>query len=147
MKVIFIGIDGVLNTDSKPCYYGCSLIDQDLVAILKSVVSRTKSEIVLSSTWRLCKENRQTVKIALKKKNLKFIDYTPQLPPKRHQFWINRADEIKAWLKEHPQVKKFAILDENFDAGVGFKENFFQTDSTFGLTEEMAAKIVEHLNA
>jgi len=146
MKVIFLGINGVLNTDKTALRYGQSLIDQDLVKILKKIIIKTKSEIVLSSSWRNDIESRKMIKCCFEKENIDFIDYTPQMQPKKYQFWTNRCEEIKCWLKKHPQVKKFAIIDDNFDAGLGFKENFFQTDSEMGITEDISNKIINFLN-
>lgn len=146
MKIIFLGINGVLNTDKTVLKYGQSLIDKKLIKILKNIILKTKSEIVLSSSWRNDFESRKILKYAFEKENIYFLDFTPQLEPKKHQFWTNRCDEIKSWLKKRPQVKKFVILDDNFDAGLGYKENFFQTDSELGLTEFMAQEIIEFLN-
>jgi hypothetical protein len=146
MKVIFLGINGVLNTDRTALRYGQSLIDQNLVKILKKIIIKTKAEIVLSSSWRNDVESRKMIKCSFEKEDIDFIDYTPQIEPKKHQFWINRCDEIKSWLKNHPQVKKFVIVDDNFDAGLGLKDNFFQTDAEFGITEFIAEEIIKFLN-
>lgn len=146
MKIIFIGINGVLNTDRTVLRYGQSLIDQDLVKILKKIILKTKAEVVLSSSWRNDVESRKIIRYFFKKEDIDFIDYTPQIETKKHQFWINRCDEIKFWLKKHPQVKKFAILDDNFDAGISYKDNFFQIDAEFGLTEFVAEEVISFLN-
>lgn len=145
MKALFLDIDGVLNTLDEVFNYGMDFIDPAKVEILKTIIVRTNAQIVLSSTWRLSERNRNLVTKALAEKNLNFIDCTIELPKKLTQ-WINRAEEIAEWLLRHPQVRRFAILDDNSDAGIGLEKDFFQTDYDVGLTEDTADKIVEHLN-
>ena len=54
MKVIFLDVDGVLNTKYSKSRCGRFIgIDKDKVAQLKRIVDETDAEIVLSSTWRL----------------------------------------------------------------------------------------------
>ena len=64
-KVIFLDIDGVLNTDKHLRKFGRDYIDQRLISILRVVVLQTKAEIVLSSTWRLDNYAKNLVKKAL----------------------------------------------------------------------------------
>lgn len=146
MKVIFLEIDGVLNTTKDLLSYGSPLINQNLVQILKEIVNKTKAKIVLSSSWRLDRESREIVKSALSKKRLKFISCTPCLKPKKHQSWVNRCDEINHWLNSRGKINKFAIIDENFHAGLGFENNFFKTDEETGLTKDLAESIIKLLN-
>jgi hypothetical protein len=60
LKVIFLDVDGVLNSRGK--WAGCDLanltdsgtrIDPLAVARLKRIVDATDAKIVVSSTWRL----------------------------------------------------------------------------------------------
>ena len=53
MKVIFLDIDGVLNTPSSESRCGEYIgIDDEKVEKLKKIVEKTKAEIVLISTWK-----------------------------------------------------------------------------------------------
>ena len=53
MKVIFLDIDGVLNTPSSESRCGEYIgIDDEKVKKLKKIVEKTKAEIVLISTWK-----------------------------------------------------------------------------------------------
>lgn len=53
MKVIFLDVDGVLNTPSSESRCGEYIgIDDEKVEKLKKIVEKTKTEIVLVSTWK-----------------------------------------------------------------------------------------------
>src|SRR3954454_18061920 len=53
MNVIFLDIDGVLNSDATPNPRKFPyIVDPDLLAIFKDLVSRTGATVVLSSSWR-----------------------------------------------------------------------------------------------
>lgn len=54
-----------------------------------------------------------------------------------------RGDEINAWLKDHPEVTKYAILDDDCD----FYDDqpLFQTTFQYGLTDEIAEAVIKHL--
>jgi HAD domain in Swiss Army Knife RNA repair proteins len=144
-KIIFLDIDGVLNTDKHLIKFGRDHIDQKLISILRSIVLQTKAEIVLSSTWRLDNYAKNLVKKALDNKDLKFICCTPHIESTTKKR-TNRSEEIKKWLSGHPSVEKYAVLDDRDDAGYGIEKNFFQTDPRVGLTYEIAEKVAEHLN-
>jgi hypothetical protein len=130
-KIIFIDIDGVLNREDT---IYIAEIDPDLVAILKKIVSKTKAKIVLSSTWRLSEISRNKVK-----EYIKFIDVTPDFGLKP------RGEEIASWLNKHPEVEKYAILDDDSDMRPG--QPLFQTTWEKGLTEEIAQQVIKHLNS
>ena len=57
MKIIFLDIDGVLNSEMYEWSRGedraDNRIDLSRVRLLKDIVSATDAKIVLSSTWRL----------------------------------------------------------------------------------------------
>lgn len=55
MKVVFLGIDGVLNSaayDRQRDWTKRTYIDKTRLPLLKQIVDATGAEIVLSSTWR-----------------------------------------------------------------------------------------------
>lgn len=138
MKVIFLDVDGVLNNFSLISRYGFDYIDESHVILLAQVVKSTGAEIVLSSSWRHQEKDLSLVKDALKRANLEIKGCTP---------WLNgraRIYEIKQWLAEHPEVTKFAILDDDEDAGFE-TEGFFQTDPEIGFTGKIAENIVLYL--
>ena len=52
MKVIFLDIDGVLNSHSFLMTNKSALFDPDKIKILKKVVRETEAELILHSTLR-----------------------------------------------------------------------------------------------
>lgn len=139
MKVIFLDVDGVLNTTSLLYHYGFDYIDDDMVVLLAGVVHKTGAEIVLSSTWRLQRESRMLVAEALKRHGLSVLDRTPKIED------AFRSEEISRWLEDNPGVDRYAIVDDNRDAGRGLEGNFFMTDMETGLDERTAKRIIRHL--
>jgi len=145
MKVLFLDIDGVLNTNKDLYEHGPTYINPYLIHFLKFIVLSTNASIVLSSSWRLFDEAKKIVEENLYIKKLHLLDTTPHMI-KKLSMWTPRSEEIGVWLTKHPQVKKFAILDDDLDAGEGFLESFFQTDPEVGLTIDLAEEVVNHLN-
>lgn len=152
LKVIFLDVDGVLNTPKLVKRFGFDFIDDILVSLVAWIVRQTQAEIVLSSTWRIQDKDRTLVKEALARHDLKLLDCTPELPQRKPEDgnwegwsgWVRRNEEIRAWLDANT-VEKFAILDDMEDARIeGF---FFQTDENVGITVQIAEKVIEHLNS
>lgn len=122
MNIIFLDVDGVLNSRNKLIeiynktykpHSGYSYpFDEKCLQNLKLLVQETNSKIVITSTWRKDEEGRKTLFKALNEYELhnKVIGYTPVLDQKREieikQFLIN--------LKEKPN---FVILDDDSDMG------------------------------
>lgn len=57
-----------------------------------------------------------------------------------------RGHEIQAWLDKHPEVEKYAILDDDSDMLPEQMPNFFKTTFQNGLLEETMYKVIKHLN-
>lgn len=142
MKVLFLDIDGVLNSMPTIMENGLDFIDDILVALVARIVNETDCKIVLSSTWRIEERNFELVKKALANQKLEVHDKTPVLEKKDD--WVRRNEEIQAWLDQN-QVDKFAIVDDFDDAEI--EGNFFLTHEDDGLTVEIAEKIIRHLNS
>jgi histidinol phosphatase-like enzyme len=53
MKVIFLDIDGVLNSEEFLKKNKNEAIDRNNVSILKKIIDKTGAFIVMSSAWRL----------------------------------------------------------------------------------------------
>ena len=150
-KVVFLDIDGVLNTHHLRCKHGIDHINNDKIKILKKIIEATGAEIVLSSTWRIRDRDRdrELVLCSLAEEDLGFLSWTVNCP---HGV---RADEIRSWLHDSAYrhgaddgnpVAKFAIIDDWDEAGVGFEDSFFQTVDNYGLTGEIADAAIAYLN-
>jgi hypothetical protein len=134
MKIIFSDIDGVLNCRGTPNPRKFPYIaEPKLVALLHTVLERTEAQIVLTSTWRYDPAGL----FSAKHWGIPFIDITPDLPKKP------RRDEILTWLRVHPGVTRFAVLDDEDDELDGLP--LFQPSAVTGLTEEMAQGLMDYL--
>jgi hypothetical protein len=134
MKIIFSDIDGVLNRrrTANPRKFPY-VAEPKLVARLLAVLGRTEARIVLTSTWRYDPAGL----FSAKHWGIPFIDITPDLPKEP------RRNEIFAWLRDHPQVTRYAVLDDEDDELDDLP--LFQPSAVTGLTEEMAQGLVDFL--
>lgn len=135
MKVLFLDIDGVCNCHFTQQRHKSFIgIDPPMAARVKKIIVDTGCKVVLSSYWRLDEEDKREVI----SKVCQIIDVTPSLTD---HF---RGDEVNAWLKEHPEVTKYAILDDSSDFHKD--QPLFKTEWTVGLTDEIAQAVTEYLN-
>src|ERR1700684_1329429 len=103
MKVIFLDMDGVLNSDQTPNPRKLPyVVDRKLLTRFKRLLQRTSAKVVLSSTWRYDAAGL----FSAKHHNVAFSRVTQDRPHRP------RRDEILAWLKKHPKVVRFAVIDD-----------------------------------
>lgn len=116
MKIIFLDIDGVLNSDdffegtANSDLQGIEReIDVEKIKLLKKAIDETGAKIVLSSSWRYMKKV-QDLKELLSQYGISITGSTSFIEGKR-------GLEINQWLIEHPDVVDFVILDDEiFDS-------------------------------
>jgi hypothetical protein len=151
MKILFLDIDGVVNckdTFTQTKRPGPYPLDSYMAFLVGRIQLETGCKVVLSSAWRLHPEGIQNVS----ERVVELLDITPSVKwdgvPKfaRGHWWKNhelRGDEINAWLEKHPEVEKYAILDDSLD----FYDNqpLFRTTWEKGLTDEIAEQVIQHL--
>lgn len=150
MKVLFLDIDGVLNTHKSIGRFGIDFIDNVLVALVARIVRETDCKIVLSSTWRIDEKDRMIATRELAEQGLTIHDCTPVHPHRTPEDdnwdswtgWVKRHEEIQDWLDQNP-VERFAILDDDPEACI--EGHFFRTDENRGLTVQIAEQIIQHL--
>jgi hypothetical protein len=141
MKVIFLDIDGVLNSHRSAVAYGGlphhaadhrGRFDEIAVRLVRGIAARAGAQVVLSSSWRADPEWRE-IGNAL---GIPLLDRTPQmLGP--------RGKEIAAWLEAHPKVECYAILDDDPDMLPEQLPYFVQTSYNDGLTWACAEKLAQ----
>ena len=110
MKVIFLDVDGVLNSDEyiartiKEKTLGIFAdVDTDKIRLLQQAIQATGANIVLSTSWRYSK------RIGSLKELLGLYGiYTDSTPCINQE----RGTEIRTWLNEHPEVEDYVILDD-----------------------------------
>ena len=118
MKVIFLDIDGVLNSDAYDHERDRTVqgnIDVTRLPLLRRIVEATGAKIVLTTSWRrhwdpdprkLDDVGRELVEI-LGSVGLSVWDKTPDYDG------YNRDCEVRDWLKAHEgEVEGFVILDD-----------------------------------
>lgn len=136
MRVVFLDIDGVLNTLETSPSLGWIIqrprdgIEARFVERLESVCRRGEAKIVLSSSWRtFLPRHGHDVAAVLRDAGIdaELVGVTPREP------W-RRGEQIAAWLAEHPEVQRYVVLDDNDDMEALPPERVVITESTQGLT-------------
>ena len=136
MIIIFLDIDGVMNSDN---YYKSvitkkpfSRFDPTSVKIIKNLINEFDAKIVISSLWRFAmkKELAKELKSNALVKHLHNDWSTPVLQPS------HRGKEIKLWLDMHPEITNFLIIDDDNDILEEHRSKFIKTDILDGLQAE-----------
>ena len=146
---IFLDIDGVLDV------YNPNHVEQELlpqaVANLKSLVERTRAEVVVISDWRYGADvyrekaeklgferniiNWDNLVATFEKEGILMKDVTPW-----EERFPNRTAEIKHYLKEHPKIKRYVILDDcygdNYESDKEIQKHLVFVDALKGLQKE-----------
>ena len=164
MKVIFLDIDGVLNTqdwhsrmtkDTPRDEFGWAF---DLVAVenLAHIIKETGASIVISSSWKFLglAKLREMWKI----RNLPGIvlDITPNTISDElllnanldeMKLGVCRGNEIKEWLSKHKgEVSNYVIIDDFDDMLPEHEDHVVLTDTLIGITKFDAEKAIAILN-
>ena len=116
MKVIFLDVDGVLNSNA---YVDYTLknnvkgileeIDPKTIDMLKYALDVTDAQIVVSSSWRNIRKFEQLKEL--------FLRYGINLDEKTPVLGHERGLEIKQYLEEHVDIDQYLILDDDmFDS-------------------------------
>jgi hypothetical protein len=135
MKVIFLDIDGVLNSAETPNPRKFPYIADDrLVKRLLQLCERTGAKVVLSSTWRYDPVGL----LAARHFQIPFIDVIPDMPGEA------RHKEIMRWLSSHDDVSRYAVIDDEDDELDTLP--LFQPSASTGLTEEIARGVADYLD-
>lgn len=144
-KLIFLDCDGVINSHGTFVSHKGSTnmdtwpIDKALLANLQKIVEATGAEIVISSDWKRHTKSFGRIRSACRRW-AKVIGKTPRMDGE------SRYVEILQWFEDEG-VKfadvVYAVIDD--DPGAGGPHPFFQTQMKFGLTIEIADKVIEHL--
>lgn len=134
MKVMFLDIDGVLNSDQTPNPRKLPyVVDRKLLTRLKRVLKRTGAKVVLSSTWRYDPAGLFSAKYH----GIPFIGVTPDMP-------------------HRPGATKFLAGSRNIQRSTGSPclmtttmnstSCLFQPSAATGLTEDIAKGVIRYLD-
>lgn len=151
IRIVFLDLDGVMNSlfyfrDRKNQTISergkiFSEIDPEAINILNDFCEETDASVVISSSWR----NYAYAENVLEKTGFagKVIGVTPTLT----ENYTFRGNEIYAWMKENSDIlgvdyvndfKQYVIFDDDADMLYWQRNHFFQTDTTTGLTRNIA---------
>lgn len=134
MKVIFLDVDGVLNsayTWNQSVYEDGTFLEEDKIKILREIYKSDNCLIVLSSSWRkyFTKEGNEVVpqgrmgkllSAYLNKYGMFIYDMTPKFG--------SREDEIVGWLVSHRgEIDSFLILDDSISNDFSYNDNVIHT--------------------
>jgi len=132
-KIIFLDIDGVLcSLRSAMAFGGRPVVDSSsswskfdpvAVGLLKSAIVETGASVVLCSNWRH-DANMPTLEYVL---GINIMDVT-----RDHEDGDTRGDQIKDWLANHPEVERYAILDDKEDYYSGQMDHLCRTSTRNG---------------
>jgi hypothetical protein len=163
-KVIFLDIDGVLNTkwwytqmdrNTPKDKYGYAF-DPRSVANLKKILDETRADIVISSSWKSFGLSELEEMWQARGLSGKLIGITPNSVS--DEMMLNadldhmelfhiRGMEIKEWLDKHGKnVSHYVIIDDMDNFFPEQKSHFVLTDPEVGITDEDADKAIKILN-
>ena len=150
MKVIFLDFDGVLNSDKYVSGSEQSgiIINPSRMFFLKEIVNETDAKLVLSTSWREhwdkdtagCDSTGKKINEIFAEHGLYIFDKIPKLHTRREE-------EIKQWLKQHPETENFVVLDDMLLAADFLTDHIVKTSNYFdGLDQYDAKRAIEILN-
>lgn len=139
MKIIFLDVDGVINTDKNferlvkenngvETYSMYVTFDTDTMNNLKDLIEKTNAYIVISSSWRKTMKSNILARWDILMEGLESINVKDRLlgviptlvDDKRNE--LPRGQEIKKWLEgnKDKNIEKFVILDDYDDKQTNF---------------------------
>lgn len=130
-SVVFLDVDGVLNT-KKSCVHAPSGIyvgiDEARVEILSKIMKLYRIEgVVLTSTWKNLKNDDEDYIYLVESLNKQGIEIFGKTEEKQER---QRAEGVLCFLKEHPEIEEFVILDDQHYGFGDYQklwENFIDT--------------------
>jgi hypothetical protein len=144
MKLIFLDIDGVINSTrtaiahggypyKMPIERGLGKFDKTAIRLIRKLVKETGSKVVISSTWRGSAKGVSCFDAL----GLPVIGMTPQRSPHGYE----RGYEIRDYLDEfmlnsepHDSLETYVIIDDDSDMLEVQKKHFVKVDSHNGFS-------------
>ena len=149
MKMIFLDIDGVMNSKRNALRLQAEGVsdklmrqfDPEAVQCLNRILNDTGAQIVISSTWRRL-WSLDSLRSHFKEQGVerpeRIVGETPTV------FSGCRGREIELWLRDH-DCDGFLILDDDSDM-TPFMEKLVKTSFDNGLTATEANEVMERLS-
>lgn len=158
MRVVFVDIDGVLNSDrlfaehpspEGASWWSADAIDPSAVALLEALLERTGAVVVLSSSWRK-RATLDELRAMLRTRGLSIPVFaaTPSLYRSPEGVRPTRGDEILAWLAAESargaRVERWVVLEDEEELGE-VEARCVRTDARVGLTASDVERAVRML--
>ena len=157
VRVIFLDIDGVLNSNFRNENQQTEisdgrLIDIEKIRLLSTLVKNTNAKIILHSGWKFwfdsalhpLRKEAENLKKLLGQEDLMIEDVTPDYSTeeirKSKKFSLVKASEILAWLDEHKAVDKWIVIDDLDLHNPEIETHQLKTDPHIGLTSDDVRK-------
>ena len=109
---VFLDIDGVLNsrtTCEKTPDYHVGIDDLRVEVLAEAIKKYGPTEIVLSSDWKELRSEVDDYIYLISK----LANYGLELVGKTTDHYNNRGEGIQHYLKAHPEINEYVILDDN----------------------------------
>lgn len=152
-KIIFLDIDGVLNSNfwndtHQKEISDDTLIDIGKIQLLSKLIRATNAKIILHSGWKFwfdsnlkpLRKEAENLKRLLWQEGLQVEGVTPDFSTEEirrsKKFSLIKAAEILAWLAEHKEVDKWIVIDDLDLHNSEIRAHQLKTDSGVGLTAE-----------
>lgn len=152
-NVIFLDIDGVLNSNFWNCSHqreisDGTLVDAEKIRLLGKLVQDTDAKLILHSGWRFwfdedmkpLRAEAEHLLALLEREGLKLDGVTPDLTTEEirttKKFSLVKADEILLWIADHKDVKNWVVIDDLDLHNSKIRAHQIKTDQTVGLTVE-----------
>lgn len=135
MTVIFLDIDGVLNQ-----LQGNFFLDVACVNNLHDLCHNLNASIVLITSWKkgFCRNKNMC-----SKQICNLIDLLGDASIiNRTRDCKSRKEEVLLYLKEHPEVTRYVILDDDFEEEI---KGLYQVNYKTGLTKSDIKKIRKYV--
>jgi hypothetical protein len=140
LQVVFLDFDGVLHRNTTGTF-------RKLPQFCQFLRTHPDARVVISSTWRLLHPLEELREFFEEDVRHQIIDVTPDLTVMEGFIAVRttRCEEIAAWLKAHPEVRYWAILDDEEKLFQKFLERLVLTDSSEGLVDADLVKLEARL--
>lgn len=151
-KIVFLDIDGVLNSDfwnknhQREISVG-TLIDESKIKLLCKLIKDTDAQIILHSGWkywfdpdlRPLRREAENLKVLLEKEGLVISGVTPDHATEEiknsKKFSLVKAGEILAWLEQHNDVDAWVVMDDLDLHNAEVARHQVRTDQSIGLID------------
>lgn len=147
MKIIFLDFDGVINDIRKD-----SLINPLFIENLKKLINLTGAKVVVTSNRReeslilgQCPEKTLCYQEFIKpllQMGISVYDYTPYIEASQEK---ERELEIEEYLLNHPEVKEFVIIEDDYVMERLYEHQIFIENSD-GFNAELIEPAIQILN-